>query len=285
MYNLNGITPRFNFTCWFTRQRLNMYLWSIIDSDGAKIGTIDQINNTVNFTVELPPYTPEDVKAQFEIFKANRPEYLVGNSISDDTINSPECAIATMNNIITGIMLLQYADDETAIKNAERCLNWLHSTDFYKCPGSIKYHDAEPTGLLKHTLRVINRILELLTLPAFYSVNTTEAVLVAIVHDWCKIGTYEEYLRNVKNETTGVWEKVPSYRHLNSPIPFGHGTTSMFIAQRFFKLSMEQALAIRWHMGAGSVADFENSDFWDANEKYPLVSMIQFADRLSIMKV
>ena len=51
---------------------------------------------------------------------------------------------------------------------------------------------------------------------------------------------------------------------------------------KFFKLSQEEALAIRWHMGEYNVADNEMNELHYANENYPLVFLLQFADRLSI---
>ena len=32
--------------------------------------------------------------------------------------------------------------------------------------------------------------------------------------------------------------------------PFGHGEKSVFLISRFMRLTDEEALAIRWHMGA-----------------------------------
>lgn len=43
------------------------------------------------------------------------------------------------------------------------------------------------------------------------------------------------------------------------------------------------ALAIRWHMGRWNVVDSEVNDLQTANENYPMVHMIQFADQLSIV--
>ena len=64
----------------------------------------------------------------------------------------------------------------------------------------------------------------------------------------------------------------------------GHGVSSMFLASRFFKLSVEEAAAIRWHMGDYNVADNEMNDLHQANETYPMVQLLQFADRLSRVK-
>ena len=52
----------------------------------------------------------------------------------------------------------------------------------------------------------------------------------------------------MKNEATGQWEKVPSYS-VEDMFPYGHGEKSVFLIERFMKLKVEEAVAIRWHMG------------------------------------
>ena len=90
----------------------------------------------------------------------------------------------------------------------------------------------------------------------------------------------------VKNEETGQWEKKLAYRRsVNTCIgSFGHGVTSLYLASRLFSLSNDEALAIRWHMGEYNVCDAEMNELHLSNETFPIVQMIQFADRLSITK-
>lgn len=230
------------------------------------------------------------IETEFEFFKESRPEYMVGKHIDNRLLAmSPisEDRMSTMcdvyDTLIAGIYYLTYEDEEKAGKLTERCLKWLSNTDFYIAPASTVYHDSEPCGLLRHTLKVVDKMIELLSISSFSSVKYHETILTALVHDWCKIDFYEQYMKNVKDEITGVWNKVPAYKCKGSTLPFGHSVTSMFIAQKFFKLSSEQALAVRWHMGEHNVADSEIHDLMDANEKYPMVMLLQFADRLSII--
>jgi hypothetical protein len=99
----------------------------------------------------------------------------------------------------------------------------------------------------------------------------------------CKSHRDRKYTVILKNDETGEWEKVASYRHKPSDYPFGHGVTSLYMAEKLFKFSLEQALAIRWHMSVYDVSDYERSDLFDANEKYPMCMLIQMADQLSIL--
>ncbi len=183
------------------------------------------------------------------------------------------------------VLEAKYKDvaDEPTIRNYHSKLTeWLRSTDFYKAPASTVYHDAFVGGLLVHTLNVYNNIVALQVVPQFKDVDIASAALVALTHDWCKIGLYEIYQKNVKNETTGQWEKVDAFRHNQTGVPLGHGVSSMFLASKFFRLTTEEALAIRWHQGRFNVCREEINEFQRANEIYPLVHMIQFADSLSI---
>lgn len=209
------------------------------------------------------------------------PEYFVGKAVPEEAFKSQESMVYELEFRIIGCYHILYGDDK-ADALAERCITWLRSTDFYMAPASTKYHDAEAVGLLKHTLKVINKLYELMTMKTFKEVDCAQATVAAIVHDWCKIDFYEGYMRNVKNEE-GVWEQVPSFRCKGSSIPLGHGVTSMFIAQKFFKLTTEMALAIRWHMGEYDVSENQSHDLMDANERYPMVLLLQTADRLSII--
>lgn len=160
-------------------------------------------------------------------------------------------------------------------------LQWIRSTDFYAAPASSNHHESYQGGLLVHSLNVYNHMVDLTTLSIFEKVNVAEATIVALVHDWCKIGYYESYEKNVKNDSTGKWEKKSAYRINQKGIPLGHGATSLYLAMHVMRLTNEQALAIRWHMGEYNVADNEVNELQTANLKYPMVYLIQFADRLA----
>lgn len=162
------------------------------------------------------------------------------------------------------------------------CLNWLDKTDFFLAPASIKYHDSKKNGLLYHSLLVADKIVELIHIPSFNMIKPHEAVLVALTHDWCKVGLYEIYEKNVK-DASGNWVKEPAYRCRENPLmAFGHGVSSMTLTQRFFRFTDEMLLAIRWHMGWCNVCEKEKVELTYAENHYPLVNLIAFADKLAI---
>lgn len=276
MFDINAIPKREEFKFWFIRRGTSGTFDVISNESGSKVGWLKD-HDYAQFEFDVDG-DRKDVIDDFKLFCTERPEYYVGAKFAEKAIR--EAGDVIFDKILAGTMLIESGD--AAIPKIESCLNWLHGTDFYTAPASTQYHDAEPGGLHMHSLRVVNKINDLYQLPDFAEhVELHRAVVVALVHDWCKINFYEPYKRNVKNEETGVWEQVQAYRYGKSKIPMGHGETSLYIAQKFFKLTMDQALAIRWHMG--DPGNSESYNFWDANEKYPLVNMLQFADRLSIV--
>ena len=100
--------------------------------------------------------------------------------------------------------------------------------------------------------------------------------IVSLLHDLCKINCYTTYFKNVKNEETGVWEKISSYK-FSEQMPFGHGEKSVYIASRFMGLSHDEATAIRFHMGFSRKED-NPADVGAAFEKHPLSFALSTAD-------
>lgn len=298
MFETSSITPMASLPFWFVRNSVSR-IWSVfntadmIASQNNLVGPIAQYNEELgevfNINHDITAATSAEIRDGFTLFINGRPEYEVGKHIDSSLLaDNADASIHhdrgyLFEKILTGAILIQEGNDR-GIKQAERCINWLRSTDFYSAPASTRYHESEPGGLLKHTLKVLVQAYQLMTVPtfAFANLNLGEVTLAALAHDWCKIGKYELSTRNVKNEKTGTWEKVPCYNYKESDIPFGHGVASMYVAMKFFRLNMQQALAIRWHMGRWYVADSDINDLQHSNEKYPLVHLIQFADQLAI---
>ena len=155
----------------------------------------------------------------------------------------------------------------------DNLMAWLESTDFYSAPSSTRYHGAEPGGLAAHSIAVYNRLKQKQT------DETDETIAIAsLFHDLCKCNFYKQTFRNVKNEVTGKWEKVPAY-DIDDQFPLGHGEKSMFIIMKFMKLTDDEAMAIRWHMGFSAVEQqFEKPSMARAMQIYKLVIKLQEAD-------
>ena len=186
---------------------------------------------------------------------------------------------------------ISLAHQEKIFPYIKHIIEWLRSGDFYTSPASTKYHDACNGGLLDHTLKVYNQLHGLSKVPKFQSVvdnSWASAVFAVLVHDWCKIGRYESYMKNVKNDDTGKWEQVPAFRYKEDSVGrFGHGTQSLIMAMqicntKYTSVSYEEMAAIRWHMDAWDIGHYDEVDLAKCNETIPMVRMVQFADQLAI---
>ena len=161
-------------------------------------------------------------------------------------------------------------------QGADELLEWLKRTDFFTAPASSKYHCACENGLVMHSVSVFNTMME-----KHYDEETDNIESFAIcglLHDLCKAQFYKVSSRNVKNEKTGQWEKVPYYA-IEDQFPYGHGEKSVYLIERFMRLRTEEAMAIRWHMGGfDSAAKGGDFSIGLAYEKYPLAVKLHIAD-------
>ncbi len=164
---------------------------------------------------------------------------------------------------------------------SERLLEWLNSdgSDFFTAPASTKYHGAYEGGLCEHSINVYYCLKEYLARERVkneYGLDySDEAVaIVALLHDLCKVNLYRTGYRNAKNEQ-GVWEKVPYYE-FHETLPYGHGEKSVYIISGFMRLTRDEAMAIRWHMGFSG--EENTNTIGKALELFPLALAAHIAD-------
>lgn len=174
---------------------------------------------------------------------------------------------------------------------ADKFLEWLKKTDFFTAPASTRYHLCEPGGLVAHSVHVYERLRALYIAEKVRNSEKAEAsssasadllaqeaetiAICGLLHDICKVNFYKPGTRNVKNETTGQWEKVTCYT-VEDQLPYGHGEKSVYIISGFMRLSREEAMAIRWHMGGFGENNTQNVS--GAFSKYSLAVLTHLAD-------
>ena len=134
-------------------------------------------------------------------------------------------------------------------------------------------------GLCQHSLNVFYCLQDFLEGIYFrqifgFQYSDETIAVAALLHDICKVNNYIVDYRNAKNER-GEWERVPYYK-TDDKLPFGHGEKSVYMIQSFMKLTREEAMAIRWHMG------FTEHDHigqvGQAFEMFPLAFALSTAD-------
>lgn len=166
---------------------------------------------------------------------------------------------------------------------ADKLLEWLGSTDFFVAPASTKFHSAYAGGLCEHSLLVYKRFLTLVQTEFGdkweETISHESIVLIALLHDVCKVNTYKVDYKNVKVD--GTWVQQPYYT-IDDILPYGHGEKSVYIINGFIRLTREEAMAINWHMG-GFDARVKGGSYslTDAFYKYPVCVLFHMADLMS----
>lgn len=165
---------------------------------------------------------------------------------------------------------------------ADKLLAWIESSDFFAAPASTRFHLSRPGGLLEHSLHVFERMKaicanEATITPGFNEPSMETIAVCGLLHDICKANFYAVEMRNRKNDQ-GRWEQYPFYV-VDDKLPYGHGEKSVYIISGFMRLSREEAMAIRWHMGF-SDNDFQGGGYSVGNafDKFPLAVLLHIAD-------
>ena len=161
-------------------------------------------------------------------------------------------------------------------EGTEEVIQFLEKSDFYKAPASTRFHGSFEGGLLEHSMKVYeilkhkvkNSVLDL-------NVSDDTLIIIALLHDICKVNFYKVDYRNAKNER-GEWEKVPYYT-VDDTIPYGHGEKSVMMITEYMKLTVEEKYCIRWHMGFTEPKEAYNT-LGQAFKKFPLALILHEAD-------
>jgi hypothetical protein len=199
----------------------------------------------------------------------------------------------------------------------DNLINFLCESDFFTAPSSTRYHLACKGGLAQHTMNVLDAALKLND--QYKTCDNKSVIIAAICHDLCKVNFYKivndpptdpqmRYLNSLlqrhKCKTPPVINKayaaslidfllhkyeagmelpclIDNYE-VDDQFPLGHGEKSLFVARQYIKLTIDEALAVRWHMGMSDIGphfDFPSGyAYKNAVEKSKLVTIIQLAD-------
>ena len=150
-------------------------------------------------------------------------------------------------------------------ENIDKLIDFIEKTDFYKAPASTKFHGAFEGGLLEHSMKVYE-ILKDKVEKSIIPIETPKEslILIALLHDICKVNFYKVDYRNAKNQ-------------FEDTIPYGHGEKSVMMVTEYIKLTVEEKYAIRWHMGFTEPKE-SYSTLGAAFKKYPVALLMHEAD-------
>ena len=154
-------------------------------------------------------------------------------------------------------------------------LQWIDANGFFEAPASKRHHGAKPGGLAEHSVNVFRRLLWLNAeeekRQQFPQYDLETVAICGLLHDLCKIDAYR------KSEFEGITEY-----QLTKNFPAGHGEKSVILILQFMRLTQEEILAIRWHMGQydfyarGGGYDLDN-----AFRQSKLAVMLHIADMIA----
>ena len=165
-------------------------------------------------------------------------------------------------------------------EGADALLDYLkNKSDFFTAPASARFHGSYAGGLCDHSVNVYHCLkdyLERERVQELYGLEYSEEsiALVSLLHDVCKIGCYKQSTRNVKGPD-GKWQSVPTFFYEDN-LPYGHGEKSVYIVNGYLRLTREEAMAIRWHMGFSG--DEDKRLVGQALQQYPLAFALSVAD-------
>lgn len=175
---------------------------------------------------------------------------------------------------------IQIYKDNITREGASELLEYLENkSDFFTSPASTRFHGSYEGGLCDHSVNVYHCLADYMArerVQELYGLEySNESIaIVSLLHDLCKAGCYHIEMRNKKDEN-GKWQSVPTYQ-FDDPMPYGHGEKSVYIINGYLRLSREEAMAIRWHMGFSGIED--NNMTGKALSKYPLAFALSTAD-------
>lgn len=158
---------------------------------------------------------------------------------------------------------------------SEEFKTYLLANGFFSAPASTKYHGAYEGGLFDHSFAVMNFLVELSAKNGLKWQRAESPFIVGMFHDLCKIDSYR--IDNSVPYTVGE----PARFEYNPNTQFkGHGDKSIILLSQHIVLTEEEALCIRYHMGAFVEKD-EWRDYTNAIHRYANVLWTHHADMLA----
>lgn len=146
---------------------------------------------------------------------------------------------------------------------------FLDKTDYYTAPASTKYHLSNKHGLMEHHYNLYNAMLEIRKL---FNLTISDAtlIIISLLHDVCKVGLYK---------------KVGDiYEYDKEVIKRGHAKLTLERIKMFIKLTEEEEMVIKFHMGTFGVKgcylinEYSVEEMHKAIAKYPLVQIFASVD-------
>lgn len=136
---------------------------------------------------------------------------------------------------------------------------------FFDMPASTKYHGTREGDLFLHSRNVAYALKRITEAKGIEWQNPRSPILIGYFHDLCKCDSYVR--------------KGDGWDYRKDQLLQGHGDKSVMLASTLCKLTEEEMLCIRYHMGAYKTDDWDGYD--RAIKKYETVLWTHTADMLA----
>ena len=149
---------------------------------------------------------------------------------------------------------------------------WLIENGFFTAPASTKYHGCYEGGLFDHSFVVMTSLIELSAKNGLAWGRAESPFIIGMFHDLCKIDQYK------KTDTQEML--APKYEYVTTTDLKGHGDKSVIMLASHIQLTEEEAMCIRYHMGAFTEKE-EWNDYTRAIHKFHNVLWTHHADMIA----
>ena len=156
-------------------------------------------------------------------------------------------------------------------REVDEMIDDMMEYDFFNAPASVSHHGNQTGGLFEHSYLVTKCLLELTEKLNLKWELQRSPYVVGMFHDLCKCDNYRRCPEGTDPEH---WE------YNNAALLTGHGEKSVIMLQQLMKLTTEEMLCIRWHMGA-----FDDKENWNnygrSVTQFPNVLFTHTADMMA----
>lgn len=146
--------------------------------------------------------------------------------------------------------------------------------DYFNKPYNNYQSYAYKGSLCEHSLALYYELKKICDLYCPDRYSTQELLKVALFKDMYRAELYEQYFKNVKNEVTGQWETILSYRTKEIRPIFGDiNFSSYMIAKKFINLDNDEV--VEAIMFSNNTSNIEN---FNIRKTYKLVTLVNIAE-------
>lgn len=169
----------------------------------------------------------------------------------------------------------------------DEVIDTLDRMGYFDAPASKGHHLAEPGGLVVHSLGVAVCLQTLTQKLGLEWDRDDSPIVIGLLHDLCKCDQYIPHYDTHQVMFGGMTHDLPDYNSTPSYIwnehqrIAGHGDKSVMLISSLMKLTVEEVMCIRYHMGAFSDDPKERSAYSDAVKCFSNVLWTHTADMWS----